>query len=194
MNRPVFYKSFRSRKSREINLTNKSLNELINQRSKIILDIGFGTGDSTIALKEMYKNYMVLGIEAYIPGIQRLESEGIEAHYGDALEILESLNSSSISQIYMLFPDPWQKNKHRKRRLFTAYTFEVIKNILVQGGVFQFTTDNINYAFNGKDIIEKACSKKIEFSRSRGSRPITKYEIKAKKKRNFVFDLIYVKT
>ena len=61
MNRPVFYKSFRSRKSKEINPTNKSLNELIDKRSKIILDIGFGTGDSSIALKEMYKNYTCTG-------------------------------------------------------------------------------------------------------------------------------------
>ena len=169
MNRPVFYKSFRSRKSKEINLTNKSLNELIDKRSKIILDIGFGTGDSSIALKEMYKNYTILGIEAYMPGIQRLKSEGIAAQYGDALEILESLDNSSISQIYMLFPDPWQKSKHRKRRLFTSYTFEVIKNILVQGGSFQFTTDNINCAFNAKNIIGKTCSEKVNFSRSRGS-------------------------
>ena len=77
--------------------------------------------------------------------------------------------------------------------MFTSYTFEVIKKILVQGGSFQFTTDNINYAFNAKNIIENACSEKIEFSRSRGSRPITKYELKAKKKRNFVFDIIYIK-
>ena len=193
MNRPVFYKSFRSRKSKEANPTSKSLNELIDKRSKIILDIGFGTGDSSIALKEMYKNYNVMGIEAYIPGIQRLQSEGIAAQYGDALEILESLSNSSISQIYMLFPDPWQKSKHRKRRLFTDYTFEIIKNILVQGGSFQFTTDNINYAYNAKNIIEKACSEKVEFSKSRGLRPITKYELKAMKKRNFIFDLIYFK-
>jgi len=193
MNRPVFYKSFRSRKSKEINLTHKSLNELIDKRSKIILDIGFGTGDSSIALKEMYKNYTILGIEAYMPGIQRLKSEGIAAQYGDALEILESLDNSSISQIYMLFPDPWQKSKHRKRRLFNSYTFEVIKKILAQGGSFQFTTDNINYAFTAKNIIEKTCSEKINFSRSRGLRPITKYELKAEKKRNFIFDLIYFK-
>jgi len=193
MNRPVFYKSFRSRKSKEINLTNKSLNKLIDKKSKIILDIGFGTGDSSLALKEMYKNYTILGIEAYMPGIQRLKSEGIAAQYGDALEILESLDNSSISQIYMLFPDPWQKSKHRKRRLFTSYTFEVIKKILVQGGKFQFTTDNINYAFNAKNIIGKTCSEKVNFSRSRGSRPITKYELKAEKKRNFIFDLIYFK-
>ena len=86
------------------------------------------------------------------------------------------------------------KSKHRKRRLFTSYTFEVIKKILVQGGKFQFTTDNINYAFNAKNIIEKTCSEKINFSRSRGSRPITKYELKAEKKRNFIFDLIYFET
>ncbi len=193
MNKPVFYKSFRSRGRKEKNLTNISLDKLVSESSKIILDIGFGTGDSSIALKEMYKDYTVLGIEAYMPGVERLRSEDIAVQYGDALEILESLNINSISQIFMLFPDPWQKIKHRKRRLFTNYTFEVIKNILVHDGGFQFTTDNINYAINAKNIIENACSEKIEFSRSRGSRPITKYELKAKKKRNFIFDLIYIK-
>ena len=193
MTRPVFYKSFRSRKSKEKNISNKSLEKLLGESSKIILDIGFGTGDSTIALKKMYMDYTVLGIEAYMPGVQRLKSKDIEVQYGDALEVLESLKSNSISQIHMLFPDPWQKIKHRKRRLFTSYTFEVIKKILVQGGRFQFTTDNINYAFNAKNIIEKTCSEKVNFSRSRGSRPITKYELKAKKKRNFIFDLIYFK-
>ena len=193
MTRPVFYKSFRSRKSKEKNISNKSLEKLLGESSKIILDIGFGTGDSTIALKKMYMDYTVLGIEAYMPGVQRLKSKDIEVQYGDALEVLESLKSNSISQIHMLFPDPWQKIKHRKRRLFTSYTFELIKNVLLLGGSFQFTTDNISYAFSAKNIIENACSEKIEFSRSRGSRPITKYELKAKKKRNYVFDIIYIK-
>ena len=193
MSRPVFYKSFRSRKTKNENLKNDSLDELMNESSKVILDVGFGTGDSTIALKEMYMDYTILGIEAYMPGVQRLKSKDILVQYGDALDILESLKNNTVSQIYMLFPDPWQKIKHRKRRLFTSYTFEVIKNILLQGGYFHFTTDNIDYAFEAKNIIEIACSEKIEFSRSRGSRPITKYERKAEKKRNFIFDLIYFK-
>ena len=109
------------------------------------------------------------------------QSEGIAAQYGDALEILESLSNSSISQIYMLF-QIMAKSKHRKRRLFTDYTFEVIKNILVQGGSFQFTTDNINYAYNAKNIIEKACRKSRIFKITRIG-PITKYELKAEKKK-----------
>ena len=159
MNRPVFIKSFRSRKSKEINLTNKSLNELIDKRSKIILDIGFGTGDSSIKHLKKCIKIIQSGYRSIQPGIQRLESEGIAAQYGDALEILESLDNNSISQIYMLFPDPWQKSKHRKRRLFNDLHFEIIKKILVQGGNFQFTTDNINYAFNAKNINKKHAQK-----------------------------------
>jgi tRNA (guanine-N7-)-methyltransferase len=193
MNKPVFYKSFRSRNIKEKILPQKPLDKLVSENPKIILDIGFGTGDSSIALKKIYPNYTILGLEAYKPGVQRLQSKDIAVHYGDALEILESVDHKSIAQIYMLFPDPWQKLKHRKRRLFTSYTFKIIKNILRHNGLFQFTTDNINYALSAKNIIENVCSKNIEFSRSRGTRPITKYEIKAKKKRNFIFDLIYFK-
>ena len=93
----------------------------------------------------------------------------------------------------MLFPDPWQKAKHRKRRLFCEYTFKIINRILKRGGLFQFTSDNINYAFQAKSIIEKVSSREIAFSKHRGHRPITKYEIRGIKKRNFIFDLTYLK-
>ena len=49
--------------------------------------------------------------------------------YGDAAEIIEKFDDNKISQIYMLFPDPWQKVRHRKRRLFSEYTFKIIDRI-----------------------------------------------------------------
>ena len=193
MSRPVYYKSFRSRKFRNIPLTSSSIVDATNKSDDVILDIGFGTGESTMTLNEIFSHHVVCGIEAYKPGVKRLIAEKIPVEYGDAAEIIEKFDDNKISQIYMLFPDPWQKVKHRKRRLFSEYTFEIIDRILKRDGFFHFASDNINYAFQAKRIIEKASSRDIEFSKNRGFRPVTKYEVKGIKKRNFIFDLIYFK-
>ena len=193
MTRPVYYKSFRSRKFQNVLISSTSVVDAVTQSDDIILDIGFGTGESTVALNEIFSNHTVCGIEAYKPGIKKLIAEKIPVEFGDAAQIIEKFSDDKISQIYMLFPDPWQKVKHRKRRLFSEYTFRIINRILKKGGLFQFTSDNINYAFQAKSIIEKVSSREITFSKHRGFRPITKYEIKGIKKKNFVFDLIYFK-
>ena len=193
MIKPVYYKSFRSRKFQEPVKPNRSALDILAREENIILDIGFGTGDSTIALQGMFPQHSVMGIEAYKPGIKNLLSKNIFVHHGDALEMIEKINSNTISQIYMLFPDPWQKKKHRKRRLFNEYTFRVIMSIIKKNGLFHFSTDNINYALEAKAVINKVTSDNVAFSKNRGFRPITKFEKKSISKKNFVFDLIYIK-
>ena len=193
MNKPVYYKSFRSRKFQEPEKPKRSALDILAAEKNIILDVGFGTGDSTIALQDMFPKYRVLGIEAYKPGIKNLLSKNIYVHYGDALEIIEKIRNDTISQIYMLFPDPWQKKKHRKRRLFNEYTFRVILSIIKRNGFFHFSTDNISYALEAKKIISRVTSVDISFSKNRGFRPETKFEKKGISKKNFVFDLIYIK-
>ena len=193
MTKPVYYKSFRSRKFQEPVKPNRSALDILAIKENIILDIGFGTGDSTIALQGMFPHHSIMGIEAYKPGVKNLLSKKIYVHYGDALEILEEISKDTISQIYMLFPDPWQKKKHRKRRLFNEYTFRVIMSIIKRNGFFHFSTDNISYALEAKKIISKVTSVDIAFSKNRSFRPITKFEKKSISKKNFVFDLIYIK-
>ena len=193
MTKPVYYKSFRSRKFQEPVKPNRSALDILATEENIILDIGFGTGDSTIALQGMFPQHSILGIESYKPGIKNLLSKNIFVHHGDALEILEKIDTNTISQIYMLFPDPWQKKKHRKRRLLNEYTFSVIMSIIKKNGFFHFSTDNINYALEAKAVINKVTSDEVAFSKNRGFRPITKFEKKSITKKNFVFDLIYVK-
>ncbi len=193
MTKPVYYKSFRSRNFKNIHSLSTDIVDTTIQSNDIILDIGFGTGESTLALNKKFPDHIVCGIEAYKPGIKKMIVEKIPVEHGDAVEIIEKFDDNKISQIYMLFPDPWQKAKHRKRRLFCEYTFKIINRILKRGGLFQFTSDNINYAFQAKSIIEKVSTREIAFSKHRGHRPITKYEIRGIKKRNFIFDLIYLK-
>ena len=193
MIKPVYYKSFRSRKFQEPEKPKRSALDILAIEENIILDIGFGTGDSTIALQDMFPQHSILGIESYKPGIKNLLSKNIFVHHGDALEILEKINTNTISQIYMLFPDPWQKKKHRKRRLLNENTFKVIMSIIKKNGFFHFSTDNINYALEAKAVINKVTSDNVAFSKNRGFRPITKFEKKSISKKNFVFDLIYIK-
>ena len=193
MIKPVYYKSFRSRKFKELEKPKRTALDILAVEENTILDIGFGTGDSTIALKGMFPQHIILGIEAYKPGIKNLLNKNIYVHYGDALELIEKISSNTISQIYMLFPDPWQKKKHRKRRLFNEYTFRVIMSIIKKNGLFHFSTDNINYALEAKAVISKVTSDDVAFSKNRGFRPITKFEKKSISKKNFVFDLIYIK-
>jgi tRNA (guanine-N7-)-methyltransferase len=193
MIRPVFYKSFRSRSFNQLKEKKESLDLTNLTQKNLVIDIGFGTGESTIALSSMFIDNIVCGIECYKPGVKKLIDNNIHVKYGDALEIIETIRPKSVSKIYMLFPDPWQKIKHRKRRLLNDYSFSIIDKILINGGLFHFATDNINYAFKAKEIINNKASQNINFSSNRGLRPITKYEIKAKDKKNFVFDLIYIK-
>ena len=193
MNRPVYYKSFRSRKFQELEEPTRSVLDILKIEKNIILDIGFGTGESTIAINNMFPKHNICGIEAYKPGVKNLISNNIYAHYGDALEIIEKISANSISQVYMLFPDPWQKKKHRKRRLFNEYTFKIIKSIIKKNGFFHFATDNIGYALEARKIMSDNTSSVVKFSNNRGFRPITKFEKKGISKKNFIFDLIYIK-
>ena len=84
MTRPVYYKSFRSRKFQNILISSTSVVDAVTQSDDIILDIGFGTGESTVALNEIFSNHTVCGIEAYKPGIKKLIAEKIPVEFGDA--------------------------------------------------------------------------------------------------------------
>ena len=108
MIRPVFYKSFRSRNCNQIKESKKSLDLTELPSNNLVIDIGFGTGESTIALSKMFINDIVYGIECYKPGGKKLMDNNIHVKYGDAGNNRKN-KPDSVSKIYMLFPDPWQK-------------------------------------------------------------------------------------
>tara|TARA_B100000401_G_C52522010_1_gene584875 strand:+ start:107 stop:697 length:591 start_codon:yes stop_codon:yes gene_type:complete len=192
-NRPIYYKSHRSRSYKFIENNLPSLNDLIVNKKNILLDIGFGTGDSCIELQKLYPNKIIFGVEAYKPGVSRMIDKNIHSYYGDATKLIEETKSSSIDIIYILFPDPWPKKKHRKRRLVNEYTFKEFMRVLVPNGKLHFCTDNIGYAYETLIMINRILKIDLNFSKCRGDRPITKYEKKAYKKNNFIFDIIVYK-
>ena len=66
-------------------------------------------------------------------------------------------------------------------------------SIIKRNAFFHFATDNISYALEAKKIMNRVTSVDIGFSKNRGFRPITRFEKKSISKKNFVFDLIYIK-
>ena len=199
--KPKFYNSHRSRQlSKKESIgpikTQKTFIKNINNSEKKILEIGFGTGSSVMDLQKNFKgNYFC--IESYNLGIKNINKyieennvDNIYVYQGDAIEIIEEyFDDESLDEILIFFPDPWPKYKHRKRRILNNFSIRLFFEKLKIGGLIHFATDHINYAYSAKELISNYTRRSLSFG-NRRNRPITNYEKRGKKRKNFVFDII----
>jgi len=119
-----------------------------------VLDIGFGNGDTLVLTAAENPHIDFLGIEVHEPGIGhcliRAREAGITnlrivAH--DAIEVLrDQIEDGSLARIDLLFPDPWPKKRHHKRRIVQATFLRLAGSKLRPGGVLCIATDWANYA------------------------------------------------
>ncbi|MDQ1237279.1 MAG: tRNA (guanosine(46)-N7)-methyltransferase TrmB [Wigglesworthia glossinidia] len=126
---------------------------LFKRQSSIIIEIGFGSGISLIqsAKNNFKKNFF--GIEVYLSGIiSCLKSikikkvTNLKIIYYDAVEVLKNMiYDNTISQIQLLFPDPWNKSRHHKRRIFQKEFIKILYRKLIQKGVVLVITDSESY-------------------------------------------------
>lgn len=118
------------------------------------LEIGFGNGANLVALARAHPERNYLGVEVHRPGVGRLllalEQEGlgnVRVVCHDAVEVLErQIAAASLAEILILFPDPWPKKRHHKRRLIQRPFAEVLARHLVPGGRLRLATDWEPYA------------------------------------------------
>jgi tRNA (guanine-N7-)-methyltransferase len=130
------------------------LDACFGRRAPRTLEIGFGNGDHLAALAARHPERDFLGIEVHRPGVGRLllscdaqGSANVRAICQDAMEVLEhSLPAASIDEVLLLFPDPWHKKRHHKRRIVQAPFIALVAKVLVPGGVFRLATDWEPYA------------------------------------------------
>ncbi len=120
----------------------------------LILDVGSGSGDSTIALARRYPECNLLAVELYLPGIGSLllriaaeKLSNIRIFRGDVVELLRNLlGSESLYLAWLLFPDPWPKRRHHKRRLLVPNVFRLLAQRLQMHGRAYIATDVDEYA------------------------------------------------
>ena len=130
------------------------LQELFPEAEKIEIELGFGTGESLVHLASKYKSRGYLGVEVYRPGVgkcllnlQRLDLKNVRILTIDARDVLEkTLQTGTVDTIYILFPDPWPKRRHRKRRLITPEFLDLCASRLTGGGKLNIATDCEDYA------------------------------------------------
>ncbi|MEM6615061.1 MAG: tRNA (guanosine(46)-N7)-methyltransferase TrmB [Pseudomonadota bacterium] len=115
---------------------------------KIVLEIGFGGGEHFVAraTAEPWAGY--IGVEPYLNGIAKVVRaididglENIRLFSGDARDLLEWLPAGSIDRIDLLYPDPWPKKRHWKRRFFGPNNLDRMARVLKPGSDLCFATD-----------------------------------------------------
>ena len=120
----------------------------------VFIEIGFGDGTVLIesALKNPNKNF--IGIEVYDSGLGQCLNEinkhkikNIRLIYGDAVEVFKQfITKKSVEKINILFPDPWPKKRHHKRRLINKRFLALLSKSLINKGIINISTDWEDYA------------------------------------------------
>jgi tRNA (guanine-N7-)-methyltransferase len=154
----------------------------------IRLEIGFGGGEHLLHAARRNPDVGFIGVEPFLNGLAKavtgIAREGIRnirIYDQDAVQVLDWLPDKSLARIDLLFPDPWPKKRHWKRRFANQDNLARIARVLEEGGEFRFATDVESYAEWTRDEVAKHGGLKIvsESAEPWSDWPGTRYEAKA---------------
>ena len=171
------------------------------KKNKIILEIGFGMGDTTFKMAQEMPDSNFLAIEVHSPGVGSLlnkinlsQLKNLKIIQHDAIEVMnEMIPNKSLDGIHIFFPDPWPKKKHHKRRLLKKSFLKLMESKLNQSGYIHIATDWEAYALEIITLVEENKSYKISkrnLNDKPHSRPLTKYENRGLRLGHQVWDII----
>jgi tRNA (guanine-N7-)-methyltransferase len=122
-------------------------------RGGVVLEIGFGGGEHLVAQAAAHPDARFIGVEPFLNGVasclRHIEESGVanvRLHQGDARDVLARLPDVSLDLVYILFPDPWPKKRHWKRRLIQQAFVAELARVLKLGAEVRFATDWAGYA------------------------------------------------
>ncbi len=178
--------------------------QIFEREAPVVLEIGFGMGDSLLQMARSEPDKNFIGIEVHPPGVGRLinlavqeELSNLRVYMADAMDVLEDcIPDASIDRLQLYFPDPWHKKKHHKRRILQPEFVQKIRPKLKQGGVFHMATDWQNYAEHMMEVMSVApgfsnTQPAGEYSPRPDYRPITKFEKRGERLGHGVWDLLF---
>ncbi|WP_246540342.1 tRNA (guanosine(46)-N7)-methyltransferase TrmB [sulfur-oxidizing endosymbiont of Gigantopelta aegis] len=180
--------------------------QLFSRQAPVILEIGFGMGDSLIETATRHPENNYIGIEVHRPGVGRLLGNigeqgltNLRVMRFDAIEVLKNqIQDNSLSAVYLFFPDPWHKRKHHKRRIVQDDFIQLLRKKLILHGQFHMATDWEHYA---KQMLESMlnapgfdnCAVEGRYIPRPEYRPRTKFERRGERLGHGVWDILFEK-
>jgi len=178
--------------------------EVFGRQAPVVLEIGFGMGDSLLAMAQAEPDKDFVGVEVHPPGVGRLINNAGEAgianlrvYMADATDVMtDCIPDGSLSRIQIYFPDPWHKKKHNKRRIVQPGFVEVLRPKLEMGGVLHLATDWQDYADAMLEVMSAASGygnvdEAGGFVPRPEFRPVTKFERRGERLGHGVWDLLF---
>jgi len=127
-------------------------NPIAGIKRPVWLEVGFGGAEHLIWQAEHNPSVTLLGVEPFLNGVVKAvrglvdkDLVNIRLHRGDARDVLRLLPDQSLDCVFVLFPDPWHKARHNKRRIINMEFLEELHRVIVPGGKFRFGCDIIDY-------------------------------------------------
>jgi len=183
-----------------------SFDTLFNNNNAVIVEIGFGNGESLLQQAINQPEYNFIGIEVHGPGVGHLmhlahskNVQNIRIIRHDAVEVLKhQFDNNTVMQFQLFFPDPWHKKRHHKRRIINPAFIQLIHEKLTAGGFFHMATDWHHYA---KQMLSEMdaddgfinTAGNNHYSNHKGARCESKFERRGVNLGHGVWDLIYKK-
>lgn len=173
---------------------------------KVVFEIGFGMGDSLIAmaLEHPEINYIATevhrpGVGALLHGIEKHGIENIRIYKEDAISILTNcIKNKTLDGIQIFFPDPWPKKRHHKRRLIQPKFLDLVHAKLKPGGRLHLATDSEDYAKHMMKVLTAHEGFRNEdgegqFVKNKMLRPQTKFEKRGMRLGHSIQDLVFIR-
>ncbi|MCF6305228.1 MAG: tRNA (guanosine(46)-N7)-methyltransferase TrmB [Rhodobacteraceae bacterium] len=126
--------------------------ELFGDNRPVWLEIGFGGGEHLLHMAQTYPEVGIIGCEPYVNGVAMLVPRIAEAgvknarvHMGDARDMLDVIPAASLDKAFLLYPDPWPKSRHHRRRFVEPENIDQLARALKPGAEFRVATDIEDY-------------------------------------------------
>lgn len=179
-----------------------SLLEWPSPPTALYLDIGFGNGVSTLHFAQAQPQAAFLAIDVHTPGVGDLLSElhtqeitNVRVMETDALAVLENMIApNSLAGVYTLFPDPWQKARHHKRRIVQQSILDLMHSRIAPGGFWHIATDWAHYAQAINELFDQP-NNQMQWNGGEVNRPdraLTRYEERALDEGRVVTDFRFI--
>ncbi|MBI1385342.1 MAG: tRNA (guanosine(46)-N7)-methyltransferase TrmB [Rhizobiales bacterium] len=158
----------------------------------LAMEIGFGGGEHLAAQAVAHPDVAFIGCEPFANGVAKLLSEierlaldNVRVFHDDARTVIAALPARALTRVFILFPDPWPKRRHVKRRLVDAPFLATLSRVMAVGGELRVATDIVDYArsmdaaFAATPAFRCLTPSAAEWSARPPDWPPTRYEAKA---------------